>query len=522
MLGQTRAKQALPLRLQNQDINQMKLNELTAHEIRNLLESGKTSSEEVTKAVFEKIDEDEDRIAAYVTLIREQALEQARKVDRKRKDGETLHPLAGIPIAIKDNICTEGTKTTCSSKILSDFIPPYHATVVEKILSADMVPLGKTNMDEFAMGSSCETSYFGVTRNPWDTEMIPGGSSGGSAASVANNEAILSLGSDTGGSIRQPASMCGVVGLKPTYGKVSRFGLVAFASSLDQIGPLGKDVEDTALMMNVICGHDPRDSTSVDVKSEHLRTLSDGINQTVIGIPDEYFVSGLDDEVESALHQAIKLLEKLGVKLQKISLPHTDYAIAAYYIIATAEASSNLARYDGVKYGYRHEGNSSLIEMYRKTRSEGFGAEVKRRIMLGTYTLSAGFYDAYYLKAQRVRTLIKQDFDRAFEKCDCIITPTSPTPAFRIGEKIEDPLQMYLSDIFTIPANLAGIPAISLPCGFSSGNLPIGLQIMGKAFDEETILRTAYAYEQATEWHLKRPYLVKKTRYEQRDTRYEL
>jgi aspartyl-tRNA(Asn)/glutamyl-tRNA(Gln) amidotransferase subunit A len=485
----------------------MKLNELTAHEIRNLLRNGKTSSEEVTRAVFDKIDEEDEQIGAYVTLCKEWAFNRARTVDRKRKDGQTLPPLAGIPIAIKDNICTRDIRTTCSSKILENFFPPYHATVVEKVLASDMVPIGKTNMDEFAMGSSTETSFFGVTRNPWNSEMIPGGSSGGSAASVASDETIISLGSDTGGSIRQPAAMCGVVGLKPTYGRVSRFGLIAFASSLDQIGPLTGDVEDSALLLDAICGHDPRDSTSVDVPANHAKALSGGISKSIIGIPDEYFVSGLEAEIETAVRGAIKVLEGLGAKLQRVSLPHTDYAIATYYIIATAEASSNLARYDGVKYGYRHKAEKglSLSEMYGRTRSEGFGAEVKRRIELGTYTLSAGYYDAYYLKAQRVRTLIKNDFDKAFKKCDCIIAPTSPTAAFRIGEKIDNPLQMYLSDIFTIPANLSGIPAISIPCGLTEKGLPIGLQIMGKAFDETTILQTAYAYEQTADWRSTTP-----------------
>lgn len=486
----------------------MKPNELTAHDIRKLLESDKISSEEVTKAVFEKIEQEDEKVGAYVTLTKDRALEQARKVDQKRRKGETLPPLAGIPIAIKDNICTQGVRTTCSSRILENFLPPYQATVVDKILAAEMVPVGKTNMDEFAMGSSTETSFCGLTRNPWNHETIPGGSSGGSAASVANNETIVSLGSDTGGSIRQPASMCGVVGLKPTYGKVSRFGLVAFASSLDQIGPLTKDVEDTALLLNVICGHDPNDSTSVNVPAvDYTSALTTGIKGMTVGIPAEYFVSGIDNEVEKAVRKAIDLLEKLGARIEKLSLPHTEYAVATYYLIATAEASSNLARYDGVKYGYRHqeEKGLSLSEMYGKTRREGFGAEVKRRIMLGTYVLSAGFYDAYYLKAQRARTLIKSDFDNAFETCDCIVAPTSPTAAFQIGERIDDPLQMYLSDIFTIPANLAGIPAVSIPCGFTEEKLPIGLQIMGKPLDEKTILQVAYAYEQSTDWHLIMP-----------------
>ena len=479
----------------------MKLNELTAHEIRDLLKKNKVSSEEVTSEVLKQIEQEDGKIRAFVTLHAEEALIQAREIDRKRKGSQSMPPLAGIPIAVKDNICTKGIKTTCSSKILDNFVPPYNAAAVEKILASGMVIIGKTNMDEFAMGSSTETSFFGVTHNPWNIEMIPGGSSGGSAASIAGNETILSIGSDTGGSIRQPASMCGVVGLKPTYGRVSRFGLIAFASSLDQIGPLTKDVTDSALLMNAISGYDPRDSTSVDEPVKDYKSgLTVGIKGLIVGIPEEYFISGMDSEVESAVRKAIDLLEKLGIGIEKISLPHTEYAIAAYYVIATAEASSNLARYDGVKYGYRCGGDNklSLMEMYEKTRTEGFGEEVKRRIMLGTYTLSAGYYDAYYLKAQRVRTLIKQDFEKVFEKCDCIISPTSPTAAFRIGEKIDDPLQMYLSDIFTIPANMAGIPAISIPCGLTGENLPIGLQIMGRAFDEETILRIAFAYEQST------------------------
>ena len=484
----------------------MKLNELTAHEIKDLLEKNKVSSEEVTSEVLKQIEREDEKIGAFVTLSAEEALIQAREIDRKRKENQSMPPLAGIPIAVKDNICTKGIKTTCSSKMLENFVPPYNAAVAEKILASGMVIIGKTNMDEFAMGSSTETSFFGVTHNPWNVEMIPGGSSGGSAASIAGNETILSVGSDTGGSIRQPASMCGVVGLKPTYGRVSRFGLIAFASSLDQIGPITKDVTDSALLMNAISGYDPKDSTSVDEPvKDYKSNLTVDVKGLVAGIPEEYFVSGVDPEIESAVRKAIDLLEKLGIGIEKIPLPHTEYAVAVYYIIATAEACSNLARYDGVKYGYRYGGSSkpSLLEMYEKTRAEGFGEEVKRRIMLGTYTLSAGYYDAYYLKAQQVRTLIKQDFEKVFEKCDCIISPTTPTAAFRIGEKIDDPLQMYLSDIFTIPANLAGIPAVSIPCGFTGENLPIGLQIMGRAFDEETILRIAYAYEQSTNWHIK-------------------
>ncbi|MFH1238785.1 MAG: Asp-tRNA(Asn)/Glu-tRNA(Gln) amidotransferase subunit GatA, partial [bacterium] len=386
------------------------------------------------------------------------------------------------------------------------FIAPYDATVIKKLRDSDAVFIGKTNMDEFAMGSSCETSYFGPTRNPWDLEAIPGGSSGGSAAAIAADEAVLALGSDTGGSIRQPAACCGIVGLKPTYGRVSRFGLVAFASSLDQIGPLTKDVEDAALLMNVIAGYDKSDSTSVNHPvPDYRKSLREGIKGLKVGIPREFFGGGLDKEVEEHIEVAIKKLKNLGAGIVNISLPNTEYGIAVYYIIAPSEASSNLARYDGVKYGYRTAKADDLLDTYRKTRSEGFGAEVKRRIMLGTYTLSAGYYDAYYLKALKARTLIKKDFDEAFQKVDVIVTPTTPAPAFKLGEKIDDPLQMYLSDIFTITVNLAGIPGLSLPCGFSRRGLPIGLQILGPHFSEETILRTAYAYEQSNDWYKKKP-----------------
>jgi aspartyl-tRNA(Asn)/glutamyl-tRNA(Gln) amidotransferase subunit A len=399
-------------------------------------------------------------------------------------------------------------RTTCGSKILSDFSPAYDATVVKKLRESGAVFLGKANMDEFAMGSSTENSGFFVTKNPWHLERIPGGSSGGSAAAVAADECAAALGSDTGGSIRQPAACCGVVGLKPTYGRVSRFGLVAFASSLDQIGPITKDVTDCAILMNSISGHDTNDSTSVDVTvPDYRKALVNDVKGMQLGIPKEYFIEGMDEDVERAVWEAIKLLEQWGASIKEVSLPHTEYAVATYYIICTAEASSNLARYDGVKYGHRAEGCDGLIDMYAETRLEGFGPEVKRRIMLGTYVLSAGYYDAYYRKAQQVRTLIRRDFDQVFNEYDALLTPTSPTPAFMIGEKVKDPLQMYLSDILTIPANLAGLPGISIPCGFDKEGLPTGLQIIGKHFDEETILRIAYAFEKRTDHHLKRPQL---------------
>jgi aspartyl-tRNA(Asn)/glutamyl-tRNA(Gln) amidotransferase subunit A len=488
----------------------MKLYELTAHELSGLIKKGEISSLEVTKSIFERIAKIEDKTNAFVTLMKEAALKEAGSIDAKRKKGEKLSPLAGVPIAIKDNMCIDGVRTTCSSKILENFKAPYDATVITKLKENDLVFIGKTNMDEFAMGSSTENSAFKITRNPWDLESIPGGSSGGSAAAVASNATVLALGSDTGGSIRQPASLCGVVGLKPTYGRVSRYGLVAFASSLDQIGPLTKDVTDSALLMNAISGYDAKDSTSCDYPvPDYTKTLRNDIKGIKIGIAREYFVKGMDEEVEKRVKEAIKLLEQAGAKVEEVTLPHTEYAVAVYYLIATAEASSNLARYEGVKYGYRSQAQSlkskGLIEMYEETRKEGFGEEVKRRIMLGTYALSSGYYDAYYLKAQKARTLIKEDFDKAFKKCDCLITPTSPTPAFKIGEKMDDPLKMYLSDIFTISTNLAGIPGISIPCGFSRKGLPIGLQILAKPFGEETILKVAYAYEQRTDWHKQKP-----------------
>ena len=480
----------------------MELYRLSIEDARAAIERGEITPLELVTALFERIDSVDKGINAYVSLESESALRQARDAG-SGQDNDRM--LSGIPLAIKDNICTEGVKTTCCSKMLESFIPPYESTVTGRLKGEGYILIGKTNLDEFAMGSSTENSAFGPTRNPWDTERVPGGSSGGSAAAVAADECIAALGSDTGGSIRQPAAFCGVVGLKPTYGRVSRYGLVAFASSLDQIGPITKNVRDSAILMNVICGRDLLDSTSADVAvPDFTAMLGQEIKGLKIGIPKEYFIEGMDSEVEDAVKNAIKTLESLGAIPVEISLPHTEYAVAAYYILATSEASSNLARYDGVKYGLRLEGKD-LTDMYMKTKEHGFGAEVKRRIILGTYALSSGYYDAYYKKAQQVRTLIRQDFQEALGKVDLIVTPTTPTPAFKIGEKMEDPLRMYLNDIFTISINLAGMPGISIPCGFTSGNLPVGLQIIGNAFDEETVLKAAYAYEQATEWHKRRP-----------------
>ncbi len=485
----------------------MSLCSLTLHELHEKLKKREVSSLEITRSVFDRIAATEEKVRAYLTLCEKSALAEAKRADERFQTGGAASPLAGIPIALKDIFLTQGLLTTCASKMLQNFVPPYDAAAVKKLKNAGAVIVGKTNMDEFAMGSSTENSAFQITRNPWSLERVPGGSSGGSAAAVAADQCIASLGTDTGGSIRQPAACCGVVGLKPTYGRVSRFGVIAFASSLDQVGPLAKDVTDCALLLEAIAGHDPSDSTSVNTPVPSYADHLDGeIKGLRIGISRECFIPGMQPEVEKAVREAIATLEKKGAVLEEISLPHTEYAVAVYYLIATAEASSNLARYDGMKYGYRAAAKD-LTETYTRSRAEGFGAEVKRRIMLGTYALSAGYYDAYYLKAQKVRTLIKSDFDEAFKRCDAIVTPTAPTTAFKIGEKTEDPLQMYLSDIFTISANLAGVPALSLPCGFDSGGLPIGLQIIGKHFDESTILRIAFAYEQATEWHKKKPKL---------------
>jgi len=477
---------------------------LTIHEAHRLLKTGQISSVELTEACLERIRQVEDRVHAIVTVTDELALEQARKADELIAAGDT-NPLNGIPALIKDNMCTRGIPTTCSSKMLENFLPPYNATVVERLTESGAVIIGKSNMDEFAMGSSTENSALFVTHNPWNLSRVPGGSSGGSASAVAADETIYALGSDTGGSIRQPAALCSVTGLKPTYGRVSRYGLVAFASSLDQIGPLTRDVTDCALVMNAIAAYDSRDSTSVPQPTpDYTACLTGDIKGIRLGIPREYFVEGIQPEVETAIRAAIDKLEELGAKVEEVSLPSTRYALAVYYIIAPSEASANLARYDGVKYGYSFKETDRMWDAMEKTRQYGFGPEVKRRIMLGTYALSAGYYDAYYLKAQKVRTLIRQEFDSVFEKFDAIITPTSPTTPFKIGEKTDDPLQMYLSDVCTLPINIAGLPAISIPAGFADG-LPIGMQIISKPFAEETILKISHAYEQATEWHKQKP-----------------
>jgi aspartyl-tRNA(Asn)/glutamyl-tRNA(Gln) amidotransferase subunit A len=449
----------------------------------------------------------EPQVGSFITVTPEQALVDAEAADKRIAAG-AMDVLTGIPLALKDIFLTKGIRTTCGSRILHNFVPPYSATSYEKLRERGVVLLGKLNQDEFAMGSSNESSAFGATRNPWDTTRIPGGSSGGSAAAVAARQAVATLGTDTGGSIRQPASHCGCVGLKPTYGRISRYGVIAYASSLDQVGPLTRDVADSAIMLGALAGHDPKDSTSVDTPvPDYLAALTGTVKGLRIGLPKEYFIDGLDADVQTAMKQAIATYRALGAEFVDISLPHTDYAVATYYLVATAEASSNLARYDGVRFGHRAEGASGLLDMYTKSRSQGFGAEVKRRIMIGTYALSSGYYDAYYVKAQKVRTLIMQDFMRAFEGVDVILTPVAPTPAFKIGEKADDPLKMYLSDIFTIPVNLAGTCALSVPAGFSADNLPIGLQLIGKPFGEETILRAAHAFEQATEWHTRKAVL---------------
>ncbi|HTY45652.1 MAG TPA: Asp-tRNA(Asn)/Glu-tRNA(Gln) amidotransferase subunit GatA [Patescibacteria group bacterium] len=482
----------------------MEFHTLTAHELLPLIKDGKAEPLQVLRSLEKRIRGVDPRVKAYVRF--HESLEHT-----EAKAGEGV--LAGIPVTVKDIICTRDFNTECCSRILEGFRPPYDATVIRKLKEAGAIILGtKVNMDEFAFGSSTENSRFGPTHNPWDLARVPGGSSGGSSAAVAADEAIISLGTDTGGSIRQPASFCGVVGLKPTYGRVSRYGLIAFASSLDQIGPITKDVRDCALLMNTISGYDPHDSTSVDEPvPDYTAALTGDIKGLKIGIPDEYFVEGMDPEVKAIVGEAIQQLKKLGATHTPVSLPHTEYAVPVYYIIATAEASSNLARFDGVQYGWRAEAvkarGQNLIEMYSQTRGQAFGDEVKRRIILGTFALSHGYYDAYYLRALKVRTLIKNDFDAVFKQFDCIVTPTSPTPAFRIGEKAADPLQMYLSDIYTISVNLAGIPAISVPCGFTRNGLPVGLQILAKPFAEETLLRVAHAYEQSTAWHTMKPKL---------------
>ena len=473
------------------------LHNLKAWEIRDILSRGEVTAVEVLEAVAERVERVEERVNAYITLTLEHARSAAEQADAALRGGKMLGRAAGIPMAVKDVLCTRGIRTTCASRILRDYVPVYDATVLEALRREGLVMVGKANMDEFAMGSSTENSAFGPTRNPWDLERVPGGSSGGSAAAVAAGEAIWSLGSDTGGSIRQPAALCGLVGLKPTYGLVSRFGLVAFASSLDQVGTITRDVRDCAFLLSLIAGHDPRDSTSLKVEApDYLAALRGEVKGLRIGVPRELMQEGLTAGVRKAVEDTLKVCEELGAEVEEASLPHVDYALSAYYIIAPAEASSNLARFDGVRYGYRDEKGEDMMEMYGRTRAAGFGAEVKRRIMLGTYALSAGYYEAYYGQAQKVRTLIVNDFRAAFERFDVLVSPTSPTPAFYLGEKVEDPLTMYLSDVCTIPVNLAGIPAVSIPCGLEDG-LPVGFQIMGKVLDEPTILRFAAALEEA-------------------------
>lgn len=472
----------------------MELCEFTAHELSKKLREKEISVPDIVKSVYKRIDEKEDKIQAYISLQKEAALKKAEGVQKGFDNNEDMPVLAGIPIAIKDNICTKGIATTCASKMLENFIPPYDATVIDRLNSEKTITIGKTNLDEFAMGGSTENSALKKTKNPWDLECVPGGSSGGSAAAVASYEAVLALGSDTGGSIRQPSSFCGVVGLKPTYGTVSRFGLIAFASSLDQIGPIGRDVEDVALLFNAICGHDEKDATSVNIKHpDYTKALINDIKGLKIGMPKEFFGKGINPEVKNLIWKKVDELKYKGAEVEECSIPSIDYALSIYYIISSAEASSNLSRFDGVKYGYRTKTANGLNELYENTRSEGFGAEVKRRIMLGTYVLSSGYYDAYYNKALKARTIIRNEFSKAFEKYDVIIGPTAPTTAFKIGEKCENPLEMYLADISTVPVNIAGIPAISIPVGFDNGGLPIGMQIIGKAFAEETILRTAFS-----------------------------
>ena len=475
----------------------MNITNLTVHELMDKLANKELTSEEITKAYVDRINEKEKDVNAFVTPLCDEALEKAKEIDAKREKGEVASKLAGIPVGIKDNICTKGIRTTCSSRMLEDFISPYNATVTEKLLSEDLIDLGKLNMDEFAMGASTEYSYFKKTHNPWNLNTVPGGSSGGSAAAVAAEMVPWALGSDTGGSIRQPAAFCGVVGLKPTYGLVSRYGLVAFASSLDQIGPITKDVEDAAILLNILAGHDEKDSTSMEMpKKDYTQALKGEVKGLKIGIPKEYFGEGINEEVKERLQEAIETYKKLGAEVEEFSLDIAKYALATYYIIACAEASSNLGRFDGIRYGHRAEHYSDLKELYRNSRSEGFGPEVKRRIILGTYVLSSGYYDAYYKKAQQVRTLVKNEFDKAFAKYDVLLTPTSPTVAFEIGTRSNNPLEMYLADICTVSVNIAGLPGISLPCGVDSKGMPVGMQLIGNKFEEEKILNAAYAFEQ--------------------------
>lgn len=486
--------------------NSLELYRYTAHELKEMYEKKQVSVTEVTRAYIDRIKEVEPKVEAYITVCEDEAMKRAGEVQKGYDAGEDMPVLAGIPMALKDNMCTKGILTTCASKMLGNFIPPYDAAVAQKLSDRKTVLLGKVNMDEFAMGSSTENSAFKTTKNPWDLERVPGGTSGGSAAAVAADEAVFTLGSDTGGSIRQPAAFCGVVGMKPTYGAVSRFGLVAFASSLDQIGPVTKDVEDCALVMNAIAGHDSHDSTSANVNyPDYTKALVNNVKGLKIGLPKEYFGQGINPEVSKAVEEAVELLKKLGAEYEEFSLPITEYALPAYYLISSAEASSNLARYDGIKYGYRAEKYADLLDLYKQSRSEGFGPEVKRRIMLGTYALSAGYYDAYYKKALQVRTLIKKGFDDAFKKYDVIITPVAPTTAFKIGEKVDDPLEMYMGDICTVSLNIAGLPGMVITSGFDSKGLPIGLQLIGKSFDESTLIRVGYTFEQNTDYHKRKP-----------------
>ena len=477
---------------------------LPIHALRALIDRGELDPRELLRQLLDRIADWNPSLRAYIAIDPDRLTAQLDDRLRQNPKGR----LFGIPITVKDNLCVQGEETTCASRILAGFRPPYHATAIQRLLDEGAILIPRANMDEFAFGSSTETSHVGVTRNPWAQERVPGGSSGGSAAAVAADLAVAALGTDTGGSIRQPASFCGVVGLKPTYGRVSRYGLIAFASSLDQIGPLTKDVTDCAWLLSVIAGHDPRDSTSVPVDvPDYVRDISRSVTGLRFGMPAEYFLEGIDADVKAAVEEAAQALERLGLQRVPISLPHTPSAVATYYIVATAEASSNLARYDGVQYGYRAQpdGDGSLLAMYLRTRAGGFGAEAKRRIMLGTYVLSRGYYEAYYVQGLKVRTLIQRDFQQAFERCDVVLCPTSPTPAFRIGEKLKDPLQMYLSDIFTISANLAGVPALAVPCGFSRDGLPIGMQLIAPPFEESRLFQVAHAYEQATEWHRRKP-----------------
>ena len=475
----------------------MNITNLTVHELVEKIKNKELTSEKITKAYVDRINDKEKDVKAFVTTLCDEALEKAKEIDKKRDGGEKVSDFAGIPVGIKDNICTKGIRTTCSSKMLEDFISPYDATVAEKLIVEDLIDLGKLNMDEFAMGASTEYSYFKKTSNPWNLNCVPGGSSGGSAAAVAAELVPWALGSDTGGSIRQPAAFCGVVGLKPTYGLVSRYGLVAFASSLDQIGPITKDVTDAAMLLNIIAGHDEKDTTSYDVpKKDYTKALKNDVKGLKIGVPKEFFGEGINEEVKKKLFEAIEIYKKLGAEIEEFSLDIAKYSLATYYIIACAEASSNLGRFDGIRYGHRAENYQNLKELYKNSRTEGFGAEVKRRIILGTYVLSSGYYDAYYKKAQQVRTLIKNEFNKAFEKYDVLLTPTAPNVAFEIGTKSNNPLEMYLADICTVSVNVAGLPAISIPCGVNGDNMPIGMQLIGNKFEEEKILNTAYAFEQ--------------------------